>query len=311
MTAVAAVAGLAVDAVLGEPPVAWHPVGRYGAIMQRLEERTYAPRRPAGVVHLAAGVGVALGAGVALGRMVGRPAATVVAVSVCAAGTMLDTEARHIERHLRRGELDLARRRLRSLAGRDASALDATGVSRAVVESLAENCVDAVTATAWWAAVGGAPAALVHRAVNTLDAMVGYRNDRYEHFGWASARIDDLLNHVPARLTVLGVAAVRPHRAVDIARTVCRDAGAHPSPNGGAVEAAFAAALGVQLGGVNRYGDAVEDRGTLGTGRAPVAGDIPAAVRLRRDATAAVVVILIGAAAIRQSIRQRWRRRNR
>ena len=135
----------------------------------------------------------------------------------------------------------------------------------------------------------------MHRAVNTLDAMVGHHNQHYEHFGWASARLDDVVNYLPARLTTAGTMIVRPHRALAISRTVRRDAKQHPSPNGGVVEAAFAAALGIQLGGINRYGDdsvghnGVEDRGLLGDGRPPAAGDIQAAVDLRRHATVAVL----------------------
>ena len=156
---------------------------------------------------------------------------------------------------------------------------------RAVVETVAENTVDAVTAPLWWATIGGAPAVLAHRAINTLDAMVGHRNERYRQFGWASARADDVVNWIPARLTAVAVAAVRPRRAAAIARTVRRDAPRHPSPNGGVVEAAFAAALDVRLGGTNTYGDVVEDRGTLGDGRPPTPDDGVAAIRLARDAT--------------------------
>ena len=200
---------------------------------------------------------------------------------------MLDEEALRIGGLVERGDLDGARAEVRSLVGRRADELDEAGLSRAIVESIAENSVDAVTASLFWATVAGAPGVLAHRAVNTLDAMVGHRDDRYARFGWASARLDDLVNFVPARLTALAVACVRPGTAATVWRVVRRDAPAHPSPNGGVVEAAFAAALGVRLGGENRYGDIVEDRGTLGDGRPPGPGDIAAAVRLRRHATAA------------------------
>jgi adenosylcobinamide-phosphate synthase len=150
----------------------------------------------------------------------------------------------------------------------------------------ARDCVDAVTASLFWATLGGAPAVLAHRAINTLDAMVGHHGERYEHFGWASARLDDLVNYIPARLTALAVVAARPRSAIRIGRVVRRDAPRHPSPNGGVVEAAFAAALGVTPGGVNRYGDDVEDRGTLGDGRCrhrPTSPELFACVARRRD----------------------------
>jgi adenosylcobinamide-phosphate synthase len=321
MSAVGAVVGAAADALLGEPPARWHPVAHFGTAMERVEGITYGDGRARGVVHLGVAVAVAAAGGVVLRRAIGRGPAAAVAVAVCSAGRMLDREALAVVALLpataadigRSGpddDLDLgddgaglgaARERLRRLVGRDTSALDAAEISRAVIESVAENGVDAVAATVWWAAVGGAPAALAHRAINTLDAMVGHRDPRYERFGWASARADDIVNHAPARLTALAVAAVRPRRAGAVWRTVRRDAGRHPSPNGGVVEAAFAAALDVQLGGINRYGDRVEDRGTLGDGRPPVPADVAAAVRLRRDATAALcaAMVLIGAAARR------------
>ena len=182
--------------------------------------------------------------------------------------------------------------------------LDATGIVRAAVESVAENTVDAVTAPLLWAAIGGAPAVLAHRAVNTLDAMVGHRNARYRRFGWAAARADDVANWVPARLTALAVAAVRPRRATAVVRTIRRDAGRHPSPNGGVVEAAFAAALGVRLGGTNAYAGTREDRGQLGDGPPATVADGDAAIRLARH-TAAVIAITVALLPVVAANRQR------
>ena len=185
-----------------------------------------------------------------------------------------------------------ARAQLPALAGRDATDLDEPEMARAVVESVAENTVDAVVAPALWAAVLGGAGALGYRAVNTLDSMVGHRSDRYRRYGWASARLDDAANWLPARATAALVAAVRPHHAADVWRTVRRDAPAHPSPNAGVAEAAFAAALGLRLGGVNRYGDRVEHRAPLGRGRPPDRHDIHHAVRLSRDVSLALAVAL-------------------
>ena len=178
----------------------------------------------------------------------------------------------------------------RGLVGRDADALDAGGVVRAAIESLAENTVDAVTAPLLWATVGGAPAVLAHRAINTLDAMVGHRNARYANFGWASARVDDAVNWLPARLTALAVVAVRPRQAATVATVVRRDAPRHPSPNGGVIESAFAAALGIRLGGENSYGGVAEDRGRLGDGRPPAPADGARAIRLARHTAIAFAV---------------------
>jgi adenosylcobinamide-phosphate synthase len=220
---------------------------------------------------------------------------------------MLDGEALRIGELVERGDLDGARTEVRALVGRRADDLDEAGLSRAIVESIAENSVDAVTASLFWASLAGAPGVLAHRAVNTLDAMVGHRDDRYERFGWASARLDDLVNLLPARLTALAVACVRPRAATTVWRVVRRDAPAHPSPNGGVVEAAFAAALGVRLGGENRYGDVVQDRGTLGDGPPPGPGDIAAAVRLRRHITAAVALGCVGLQLVVHASRRRSR----
>jgi adenosylcobinamide-phosphate synthase len=293
MNSVAVAAGAALDQLLGEPPARWHPVARYGSLMQRVEHHLYADRRARGVALTMIGVGLGITVGLSLRRTIGPPAAIITATAVCAAGKMLDDEAMRVSRLLRAGDLHSARQRVHTLVGRNTEHLDEHEISRAVIASVAENCVDAVTASLFWGTIGGAPAVLAHRAVNTLDAMVGHRDDRYDRFGWASARLDDVTNLLAARLTAFSVAAVRPRRAGEIWRVVGRDAHRHPSPNGGVIEAAFAAALGVRLGGVNRYGNDIEDRGTLGNGPPPTPADIAAAVRLRRHATAMFACILL------------------
>ena len=196
-----------------------------------------------------------------------------------------------------------------ALVGREPSQLDEPEIARAVVESVAENTVDAVVAPALWAAAAGAPGVFAYRAVNTLDAMVGHRSSRYEHFGWASARLDDIAGLVPARVTAGLVVAVRPRAAGRVARAVRDDAPAHPSPNAGIAEAAFAAALGLRLGGANRYGDRVEHRPVLGDGRNPRPDDISAAVRLSRDVTGALVALLVVPSVLRWLRRPRDRSR--
>lgn len=289
LTGTAIAAGWLADRVLVEPPVRWHPVARFGSLMNLVEQRTYRDDRGAGVVHAGVGIGLAWTAGWALARVIGRRPAIALATAVCVGGRMLDDEVAAVGDALAAGDLTRGRQQVGRLVGRRTDVMDEHDVARAAIESLAENTVDAVVGSLWWAAVAGAPGVLAHRAVNTLDAMVGHRNERYERFGWASARLDDLANYVPARLTAMAVAAVRPDRAGAIRDTVRRDAPAHPSPNGGVIEAAVAAALGRCLGGVNRYGDRIEDRGHLGTGAPPDAADI---TRTRRLMAAAIGVVV-------------------
>jgi adenosylcobinamide-phosphate synthase len=136
-----------------------------------------------------------------------------------------------------------------------------------------------------WALAAGAPGVLAYRAANTMDAMVGHRSARYARFGTASARVDDVANWVPARCTAALVALLRPGRARDVLRAVRHDAAAHPSPNAGVAEAAFAGALGVELGGPLRYGAREEVRPRLGRGPRPGAADIPRAARLADEIT--------------------------
>jgi len=278
--------GLVADRLLGEPPLGRnHPVALFGRTLRAVERRMWADDRGRGAVHAGVGIGV----GVAAGRAVGS---TALATYLAVAGRALGQAALAVGDALDAGDLDGARALLPALVGRDPADLDEKEVARAAVESVAENTVDAVVAPALWARAGGAPGALGYRAVNTLDAMVGHRSERYERYGWASARVDDAASWVPARATAALVAAARPHRAPAVWVAVRRDAPAHPSPNSGVAEAAFAAALGLRLGGENRYGDRVEVRPTLGHGRPPEPADIAAAVRLSSDVTWALAALL-------------------
>ncbi len=283
--AAAAGAGVVLDRLLGEPTVRPHPVAAFGGLMQRLEEPLYLDDRAQGAAYLGGGLGCALVAGGVLGS---TTAGTYVAV----AGRCLAEEARAVGALLVAGDLDGARAALPALVGRDTDGLDAEEVSRAVVESVAENTVDAVVAPALWGALGGARGALGHRAVNTLDSMVGHRGGRYEHFGWASARADDLAAWVPARVTAGLVALVRRSAASSVLLAVRRDAPAHPSPSAGVAEAAFAGALDLRLGGPSRYHGQAEVRPTLGDGRPPGPADIEQACRLLEDVSLALAGLL-------------------
>jgi adenosylcobinamide-phosphate synthase len=265
-----------------------------------IEARTYADRRGAGIRHVGALVGGAYAAGVWFERaarrrwsleLLGAAAATWAVLG----GRSLRREAIAVESLLAAGDLPAARLRVRTLVGRDTASLSTEEIARAAVESVAENTADAVVAPLFWGAVAGVPGLLSYRAINTLDAMIGHRSPRYLRFGWAAARLDDVVNWLPARLAgVLTVAAAplvagSPRKAWQAWR---RDARQHPSPNAGVVEAAFAGALGARLGGRNVYGGKVEDRGGLGDGRPVEIGDIGRAVRLSRLVSAAAVVLI-------------------
>jgi adenosylcobinamide-phosphate synthase len=294
----AAALGLLLDRALGEPPAPLHPVGWFGRAMTLAERADYRDSRAAGALH--AGLGVLLGAGA--GACLRSAALT---TWLAAAGRCLGESALTVACALDRGDLEAARAALPALVGRDPTGLDENEIARAVVESVAENTVDALVAPAFWAAVCGAPGALGYRAVNTLDAMVGHRSTRYLAYGWASARLDDVANYLPARLTAALVVGVRPGRAAAVWRAVRSQAPAHPSPNAGVAEAAFAAALGVRLGGRNRYGDRVEHRPWLGQGRPAARADIRPAVQLSDDVSWLLTVILAtaGLAGLPRSLR--------
>ncbi len=302
VTACGLVLGYAVDSLVGDPRRG-HPVAAFGRLAGWVERRTYAPVRGPGVVHAGLLVGGAAGLGLALERLAPHPlarvAVTAAATWAVLGGRTLGREATVLAEQLERHDLEAARVQVTHLAGRDPSDLDADELARACVESVAENTSDAVVAPLLWGAVAGVPGLLAYRAANTLDAMVGHRSERYLCFGWASARLDDVLNLGPARVGAVLIALAAPFtggspRAALVAAV--RDSGRHPSPNAGVVEAAFAGALGIRLGGVNVYGGHVEDRGTLGDGRSVEVRDVARAVRLSRLTSALTLVVAVAVA---------------
>ncbi|ASJ52320.1 cobalamin biosynthesis protein CobD [Brevibacillus formosus] len=189
-----------------------------------------------------------------------------------------------IARHLVAGEMEAARRSLSMVVGRDTERLDEPEVCRGAVETVAENIVDAIVSPLIYAAIGGAPLAMAYRAANTLDSMVGYKNEKYLNLGWASARFDDVLNYIPARLTALLLVAASWLQRLDWKQCwamIKRDAHLHPSPNSGLPEAGVAGALGVQLGGLNYYQGVASNRAKMGDAKRPLqASDIVATIRL-------------------------------
>jgi adenosylcobinamide-phosphate synthase len=299
--------GVAADGAFGDPRRR-HPVAGFGQVAKRVEHVLYRDGKLAGIVHSLVLSGGTVVVGVVLER-VGRRHPVLQAVTTAAAtwvvlgGRSLAVQGAAIGRELDAGELPAARERLPHLCGRDPSTLDADGLARAAVESVAENTSDAVVAPLFWGAVAGVPGLLGYRAVNTLDAMVGYRSPRYRRFGWASARLDDLLNLIPARLAAALTVASAPVVGGSWRgawQSWHRDAAAHPSPNAGRIEAAFAGALEIRLGGRTVYAHGVEERPILGEGRTPDSGHVTRAVELSRvgggltTAVAAMIALFRG-----------------
>lgn len=299
-SAVGLALGYLADRVFGDPRRG-HPVAAFGVAASWLEARCYADRQTAGLLHAGTLIGAATVLGAGLERLIANRSAAIVITTAAATwavlgGRSLSREAATVAQHLATGQLASARSQVRNLVGRDTTELTPEEVARATVESLAENASDAVVAPLLWGAFAGLPGLLGYRAANTLDAMIGHRTPRYLRFGWAAARLDDLANWVPARVAALAAAAWAPviggtaGKAIGVVR---RDAGQHPSPNAGVVEAAFAGALDVCLGGRNVYHGTIEDRGTLGDGRAVQVADIARASRLVNAVSLSAVIIAV------------------
>jgi adenosylcobinamide-phosphate synthase len=282
--------GALADVIIGDPRRG-HPVAAFGRWAGALERRGYAPSRVRGAGYTALAVTGPILLGVVSQRLtarrpVARVLVTAVATWVSLGGTSLAREGLVMATALERDDLPAARQRLTHLCARDPAGLGAAELARATVESMAENTSDAVVAPLFWAALAGAPGVLGYRAINTLDAMVGYRSPRYLQFGWASARLDDLVNLAPARLTGVLTVACAPlvgGSAGSAWRVLRRDARQHPSPNAGYCEASAAGALGVRLGGTNQYSGRTESRPLVGAeGRPPDLADVRRAARLGR-----------------------------
>ncbi|MFC1413687.1 cobalamin biosynthesis protein [Streptacidiphilus sp. N1-12] len=270
-TALGLLLGHAADTVFGDPRRG-HPVAGFGRAAGAAERRLWRDRRDTGALFTALCTGSVAGAALLADRAAARTRTGSVLLTAAATWTVLGgaslvREARTIGAALEADDLAAARARLPYLCGRDPEGLTEQQIARAVVESVAENTADAVVNALVWGAVAGVPGLLVFRAVNTLDAMVGHRSPRHLRFGWASARLDDLAGWPGARLTALltvAAAAAGGRRGGETWRVWRRDASAHPSPNAGQAEAAFAGALGVRLGGTLSYGARVEHRAVLG-----------------------------------------------
>src|SRR5699024_3423677 len=268
-------AGYVADLVIGDPRVG-HPVAAFGRAATALERATWADSRPRGLGYTAACLAGVGGLGAVLrwgtdGRATARFGVTAASTWAVLGLRGLAVEGAAMRGLLESGEVHAARDRLAHLCGRDADSLDSAALARASCESLAENASDAVVAPLVWAGVAGVPGMLAYRALNTLDAMVGHPTERYGRFGWAAARADDLA------AVAAPVAGGGPARSWRMYR---RDGRNHPSPNAGPVEAAFAGALDVRLGGTDSYQQVSQHRPTLGDGRNPTTSDVRRAQRL-------------------------------
>jgi adenosylcobinamide-phosphate synthase len=292
---------LAVQRAIGHP-VTW--IGRLIAWLDRtLNRETATPqaRRAAGVAAiliLLAVVGVI--AGLLQSTLLRLP------FGILAAGLVASTlvAQRSLHRHvadvaaaLEAGGVAAGRQAVAHIVGRDTEKLDGAGVARAAIESLAENFSDAIVAPAFWMAIGGLPGSALYKAINTADSMIGHRSPRYEAFGWAAARLDDLVNLPASRLSALllvAAAALSRNGSADAAwRAACRDAAKHRSPNAGYPEAATAGALGLSLAGPRAYGGTLVEDAFMGDGRREAdAADIRRALALYRTADAILLVVL-------------------
>ncbi len=297
------VAGVVADWVVRDPRRG-HPVAGFGAVAAALERRWWRPARAVGVAYVAILVGGTAAAAAGVDRGLGRrPVARGLLLGLvtwtAVGGRSLAEAGGRLAGAVRDGDLEAARRLAPTLVGRDPSELDGPELCRAALESVAENTADAVVGPLLWGALVGPAGVAAYRAANTLDAMVGHHSARYEQFGWAAARLDDTLTWPAARLGAALTCVLAPlvgGEAGRAWRTLRRDGGAHPSPNAGRMEAAFAGALGVRLGGTNRYGDRVEQRPALGGGPPPGPDDVDRAVRLSLlvGSAAAVLAALVG-----------------
>jgi adenosylcobinamide-phosphate synthase len=281
----AAIAAVLLDRYLGEPG-RWHPLVGFGRLAGRIEavlrRSAAAPvlQKSAGVAAWALAVLPGVGLAVALRQSSFTFLIDVLLLYFALGAQSLGEHVQRVETDLRRGDLPAAREHVGWIVSRDTSALDEEGVAKAAVETTLENGNDAVFGALFWFALFGGPGALLFRLANTLDAMWGYKNERFLHFGWAAARLDDALNYIPARLTALTYALQgQARQAIACWRA---QAPTWESPNAGPVMAAGAGSLGLSLGGAAIYHGRIEERPALGAGRPAEAADIGRALALVR-----------------------------
>jgi len=300
------------DVLLGDPENVPHPVRGIGRIITALElwsRKKIANARYAGML---VGIIVPVIAYVCTAAIIWlcglvnmwlAAAASMLLIYTTLSSRCLSDEARAILMLLQAGDIVNARKQLSRIVGRDTNELDENGIARATIETVSENSVDGIIAPLFYAVIGGAPLAMAYKAINTLDSMVGYKDDRYREFGWFSARIDDAANFIPARLCLIiipiATLAFWPGRAVKSFAAMLRDGTKNPSPNSGYPEAGFAGALGIQLGGDTMYKGVVHQKQFLGDKEKDIeVEDIGKSMRLMWAVSCAALVILIGAGSL-------------
>jgi adenosylcobinamide-phosphate synthase len=293
------------DLAFGDPPGMPHPVRLFGFFISRGERfiRRFAQSNRAlfwggAALVLTLTCAVSVGSWLLLRFLRHASPATAVIVALYLAYSTLSVRGladagTRVVNYLRKEDLAGARSSLAMIVGRDTETLDELEILRAVIETVAENCCDGVVAPLLYMSIGGVPAALAYKAVNTLDSMIGYKNDRYFFFGKFAARVDDVANFLPARLTALLVAVAAfclRLRVRDAIRVTWRDARLQPSPNSGYPEAAFAGALGVRLGGLNFYSGKPSPKAYLGEMQRPLTLDLFPEVRRLFYATSSAML---------------------
>jgi adenosylcobinamide-phosphate synthase len=313
MTAWQLVAAVAVDLLVGDPRWLPHPVKAMGWVIARAEQVVRRMARSPRALRVA-GIGLAAGLPVAC-YLVGwavivltsrwHPVAGTVVTIYLATTTLaikdLVGHARAVHVALEEKDVERARQAVSKIVGRETAVLPEREIVRGTVETLAESSSDGIVAPLCYLVLGGPPLALAYKAVSTLDSMIGHRSEAYRHFGWASARLDDAANWIPARLTgvlIVAAAYLQGYHGRNAWRILVRDGAKHPSPNSGRPEAAMAGALRVQLGGTNVYGGVVSERPRLGDPGEPLAPDhIPMALDMVWTASGlavAVALLIVG-----------------
>ncbi|MBI4180184.1 cobalamin biosynthesis protein [bacterium] len=330
MTAAPIACAVALDWVFGDPQVRWHPVRLVGLAAESAERllRKYGMEgRPGGGIFLASilavcGLPVFLLVSLIDSAVLKFAAESLIIYFSISLRSLFDAAGR-VHTELAAGNIESARRSVSEICGRDTGGqgspapnasvsenstrefsplrigggLDEAALTRATVESVAENSVDGFTAPIFFAALFGPAGAWFYRIVNTLDSMVGYKNEKYLRFGWASARLDDLLNLIPARITAVLISLWAPSAGGRIGEsfvTLARFGCLHPSPNAGWSESAAAGALGIRLGGPSFYGGREVSKPWLGTGvRVPAPEDIRRAMRLSAGASLSFAILFL------------------
>jgi adenosylcobinamide-phosphate synthase len=302
-------AAMVLDLLIGDPAWLPHPVRLIGKLIDSGERRLRsgdpgcdlrrgAMLTVAVVLSTIAASWIAIGAAALIAPLCGAAVAVILAWTTIALRGLGDAAAA-VQTALEWADLTAARDAMPALVGRDPQTLDADGMIRATVESVAENSSDGVIAPLLYLFLGGPAAAMAYKAINTLDSMIGHADARYLYFGRWAARLDDCANFIPARLSagcLFAAAAILQQRPLQAIRVCLADARRHPSPNAGFPESAMAGALGIQLGGAAVYGGEMEMRPLIGAAHRPVAlSDIAAARRLLWVQTTVAFIVLAAA----------------